>query len=331
MKKLVCGLLAITSSLVAQAPADTVPLKYRSHRNWSIALPNETWVKIGSAIELASRSFPVRSEGTGLGIDTDGDGQTNVVVQVSADKPGHVKLRDGDYRYAIELVNRGGGWFFRTAAIKHANVDGTKLRLIDQNGNGRFGDVGEDAMIVGRGNVAMFLSGAVNIGGRLWQLEVTEDDEAVRLTPFAGPTGTMDMTSKLETNGKLLSAVVSSTDGQYSFDLARGAQVVPVGSYRIHSGAIGLGETTVGVRRGHAEDLVIQDGATAQLEWGGPARAEFAYRHAGDKVEFRPDEVWYYGNSGEEYTQWQPVGKSPTFDVIRDGEVIASAIFPGSC
>lgn len=331
MKKLACGLLAMTPGLWAQEAVETLPLKYRSHRDWSIALPAPAWVKIGSAIELASHSFAVRSEGTGLGVDTDGDGETNVVVQVSADKTGHVKLRQGDYRYAIELANRGGGWFFRTAAIKQANVEGTKLRLIDQNGNGRFGDVGEDAMIVGRGNVAMFLSRAVNIGGRLWQLEVAADDGSISLAPFAGSTGTLDMTSKLESNGKLLSAIVSSSDGQYCFDLAGGAQTVPVGSYRIHSGAIGLGETTVGVRRGHAEDLVVQDGVTAELAWGGPARAEFAYRQQGDKVEFRPDEVWYYGNSGEEYTQWQPVGKSPTFDVLRDGEVIASAIFPGSC
>jgi len=328
MNRLVLGLLAMTPVLGAQTRAEVVPLQQRSLRDWQIALPNETWVKIGSSIDLASHSFAVRAKGTGVGIDTDADGEINVVVQ---DKSGFVKLRDGSYRYAIELANRGAGWFYRSAVVKHVDIHGTKLRLIDQDGNGRFLDFGVDAMIVGRGDVATFLSRAVNIDGQLLHIEAATGGQSLRITPFTGATGMLDLTSSLDTKGKLLSAVVQSSDGEYSFDLARGALLVPAASYRIHSGAIGLGKTTVGVKRGRATDLVVGQGSTAKLDWGGPARAEFAYRQQGDKIQFRPDEVWYYGSSGEEYGQWRPVGKSPRFDVIRDGEVIASAIFPGSC
>ena len=120
MNRLVLGLLAMTPVLGAQTRAEVVPLQQRSLRNWQIALPNETWVKIGSSIDLASHSFAVRAKGTGVGIDTDADGEINVVVQ---DKSGFVKLRDGSYRYAIELANRGAGWFYRSAVGLFIVVD----------------------------------------------------------------------------------------------------------------------------------------------------------------------------------------------------------------
>ena len=69
------------------------------------------------------------------------------------------------------------------------------------------------------------------------------------------------------------------------------------------------------------------------LRTGGPTRAEFAYQREGDEIVFSPAAVWYYGAAGEEYKDWNPVGKSPEF-TIKDsntGRVLASAIFPGTC
>lgn len=324
------AVLTLAASTVAQAVPDTGPVaaKFRSQRKWSIALPNETFVKIGTSIELGGCQFTTRSEGTGLAVDTDGDGTTDVTVQGEG---GFVKLQKDGFRYALRLVNRGGGWHYATSCLRQAKVRGQRLRLIDQNGNGRFSDVGVDAMILGRGETATFLSRVINVDREVLSMEVSSDGGSVTLTPYEGDTGTLDLTSSLETKGKLLSAIVRSVDGALSFDLARGALSVPTGTYRIHSGTIGLGETTVDVRRGRAADLVVDGGATVALDWGGPATAEFDYRRQDGKLEFSPAAVWYYGDSGEEYRNWNPVGKSPTFEVREDGEVIATAIFPGSC
>ncbi len=320
--------LAIASSLTAQAVVESIDFKHRSHREWQFALPSEQFVKVGSAIELAGHTFVAERDGTGLAIDTDGDGKTNVTVQ---GKAGFVKLEKDGFRYAVRLANRGGGWHYASSCVRQGKVDGQKVRLFDQDGNGRFDDYGIDAMIVGRGKTATFLSKAISIGGKVMSFDVDRDGVKVALQPYSGSVGTLDLSSALTTKGKLLSAIVRSQDGDLSFDLARGVTKVPTGTYRIHSGSIGLGETTVSVRRGGAKDLVVTEDSTCKLDWGGPARAEFAYQRDGGKVEFRPDQVWYFGDSGEEYVNWNPVGKSPTFQVKVGGETVATAIFPGSC
>lgn len=333
MKQCVLLLFPLALSATAFAQADTptdaaIPAKYRSHRDWKIDLPGAAHVKVGAAIQLAGHTFRAERDGTGLAIDTDGDGETDVTVHGDQ---GFVKLRKGDFRYAVRLANRGQGWHYASSCVRQLTLGDTRIRLIDQDANGRFDDYGIDAMIVGRGDTATFLSEVVSVDDRVLRFDVARDGSVVNLRDYDGETGTLDLTSSLETKGKLTSAIVVSSNGKLSFDLARGAMRVPTGTYRIHSGQIALGDTTVAVRRGRAADLLVARDATMRLDWGGPAKAEFAYERQGDKVQFSPDAVWYYGDSGEEYANWNPVGKSPTFEVKVDGAVIATAIFPGSC
>ena len=67
--------------------------------------------------------------------------------------------------------------------------------------------------------------------------------------------------------------------------------------------------------------------------WGGPVKAEFAYKHEDQKVHLSPDRVWYYGDAGEQYHNWIPIGKSPKFTLSnkKTGREIAQAFFPGTC
>ena len=52
------------------------------------------------------------------------------------------------------------------------SVEGVPVQLIDQNNNGVFNEIGIDAMVVGSGKSAAFLSKIVNLKGQLFEFEV---------------------------------------------------------------------------------------------------------------------------------------------------------------
>jgi hypothetical protein len=190
-------------------------------------------------------------------------------------------------------------------------------------------------MVVGRGEVACFLSRVVSVGGELYTISVSPDGARLDYAPYEGPAGSLDLATELDTDGKLLALVVRSADGEHSFDLAkaRTGMRLPAGSYNLHSGRIGLGEATVEVRPGRARPFEIAPGAELVPVWGGPVEAEFRYRRAGGELAISPDEVRFFGSLGEEYTGWAPRGDSPEFRVSERelGTELTKGIFPGSC
>ena len=92
----------------------------------------------------------------------------------------------------------------------------------------------------------------------------------------------------------------------------KGSVKVPAGIYEIVSGTIGLGKQRVRVRQGRMEPIVLAENGKESLDWGGPVKAEFDFLRAGTQVQFSPNSVWFYGNAGEEYFGWNPIGKSPS-------------------
>ena len=73
--------------------------------------------------------------------------------------------------------------------------------------------------------------------------------------------------------------------------------------------------------------------ATSKVRWGSPMRATFDYDRSGGELTFEPNRVHYLGAGGEEWVGWNPIGKSPTFQVKEKetGEVLVDVVFPGSC
>ena len=204
---------------------------------------------------------------------------------------------------------------------------------IDQNLNGVYGDFGEDAMVLGRNKIAGYLSKVVSVDGELYEIEVAPNGSRLDYKPFEGATGEFKLA--YQTQAKVISAVVRSADGQYSFDLADAnkGMKLPAGEYAIVRGQLGLGGSRVWFRSGRAESLTIAAGETFETHWGGPVKAEFAYQRAGEEIRLSPEAVWYFGAGGEEYHGWNPVGKSPKFTVRakKTGREIAEAFFPGTC
>jgi hypothetical protein len=137
----------------------------------------------------------------------------------------------------------------------------------------------------------------------------------------------------LDTDAKLLTAVFRNKGGDLSFDVAaaREGLRVPAGTYELHSGRLGLGESVVRVRAGRAKTVAVTKDAHARLKWGGPVKAEFAYQRSGGEVVLAPDTLRWFGCAGEEYFDWKPFGKSPEFTItdVKERKEIAKAIFTG--
>ena len=186
MLRLLSGLLAL-AALMPQCEAedaDSVALKYRSYRTWSLKLPTETWFPVKEGIRLAHAEgdlFAFEFSGTSLKVDTDGDGELDRTIKALVDPKTMVsttrvilsgKDSSGNaFRYAARLRNDADGWEWAPGGAMVGSIPTTAgpvpVKLIDQDGNGKFNDVGSDAMIVGNTDHAMMLSTTMFVDGKL--------------------------------------------------------------------------------------------------------------------------------------------------------------------
>lgn len=307
-------------------------LSTKVHRKWKFRLPAETWHKVGNGIRLAGSServFKAQLDGTSLALDVDGDGELDTKI---APEGGVVLLVADGRRTALRLRSQPA-WSYAPASVQTCKIEGTKLRLIDQNNNGRFDDIGEDALIVGSGKSASFLSEVIHVRGQLLRIRVSPDGKTLRYSAYEGETSKVAIA--LASEGRLLAAVLKSTDGRYSFDLSRAkaGMSLPSASYVLQSGLLSLGGNTVRVRGAASKALALRAGESAELKLGAPVRVSFDFEREGGKCHFRPDAIFFHGRSGEEYFDWKPLGKSPkiTIDDAVKNKRLAEVIFPPNC
>ncbi|NQU48105.1 MAG: VCBS repeat-containing protein [Planctomycetes bacterium] len=313
----------------------TVALAPKRHRDWKIELPAESFVPVGNSIQLAGSGlkFAVSMQGTNLSIDLDGDGISDTVIE--GDEGSALLRNNNGFRYAIRLLRNENGWSYASSSTMNADWNGARISVIDQDNDGVFGEVGEDAILIGRGRVATWLGQSIVINGELVQIDVAKDGSQLTVSPFQGVTGRLRLADSFQGDGKVLSAVIRSADGKNCFDLAgqTGAVEIPTGRYRFYSGKVGLGQMAVHVSSGKSQTIDVAKGSEASLSWGGGVNAEFGFQRQGDQVAFSPQDIRYFGSQGEEYSNWFPVGKSPVF-IIKEADTkqeIARAMFPGSC
>ena len=336
---LVCASLAPATPGIAP---EVVATKYKVYRQWDFTLPRERWVAIGEGMQfsgLGPQTFVTRLDGSALLVDTDGDGETDVRVESADTKEGKTPLvvlrapGEGPRR-AIRLTDNKG-WHFAPAGAVVAKWRGVTFKVIDQNCDGRFDGIGEDALVVGRGGSACYLSDVVQVGGELYRLQVTQDGSELSFSPYEGESGTLDVHAGYRTEAKLERFVVKDETGRFSFDLGKATDGmrVPAGEYRLADAVVVLGKGSVAVGRGKLEPITVAADQRAVLRWGGPLDVTFDYAREGSQLQFDPLRVWYHGQAGELYSGWNPRGTSPKI-VIKEketGDVLVDAVFPGSC
>lgn len=348
---LAAATLVAASSFAATAKDTSttteVDLTFRTLRTWDVHLPAESFAPIGKTIPFAAAGdagLRVAIEEGSLRIDRDGDGELDGRVETpSEDKKSQLvvfRLNEGtedESSYAIRVQNKGR-WSYAPAGAMEGRAGNTRFMIFDQNGNGRFDDYGVDAMIVGRGKTASFLSKSIHIDGKLHGLSMSADGKTAQLQPFAGEMGKLDLGKQLTTKAKMRSVVVNSEDGKHSFELSRaltaeGGLEVPAGKYSLHSAQVVLGKSHADMTTGDSKPINVGAGETATLSWGGPVNAKFGYRRGGAELQIAPGDILYYGSAGEVYSNFMPLGSSPKF-AVKDkatGKVLVNAVFPGNC
>ena len=341
------ALLAVGSLASTPSESMSVDLSFRTLRTWDVHLPAETFMPIGKSIPLAAvgeAGLSIAIEEGALRIDRDGDGEFDGRVETPDEETGSrlvvFRLDAGtpeESSFAVRVANKGR-WSYGPAGAMEGTAGNTRFMVFDQNGNGRFDDYGVDAMIVGRGKTAGFLSHTIHVDGELMDFAITPNGRNVSLTPYNGSTGKLDLGSNLDTKAKMRSVVVNSKDGKQSFELSRalgndGGLKVPTGEYLMHSGQVVLGKSTADMKPGRAKAIAVTEGQIASLTWGGPVSAEFAYARLDSEVQIAPGDILYYGSAGEQYSNFMPLGSSPNFAVkdAETGKVLINAVFPGNC
>jgi len=319
------------------SPAKALELTYKTYRGWDLVLPQESFARVSGDFRfpsLSSSPFTARLDGSALRIDRDADGELDAKVEGAE---GLVTLRSqtetsDKFRYSVRLKRTNAGWLFAASGAVLGILDGQKIRIIDQNNNGRHDDYGEDAMVIGQGRYASFLSRVINVRGKLYSIEVSGDGRTLNYTPYVGATGTLDLSSRFATKGKLLSAIIRSEDGTISYNMTGGPMTVPVGEYRFYCGRIGLGRNVVNFSKGTVRPVTVVANETKSVAFGEPLDIDFQYVREPGRVIIDPKRVRYIGRAGEMYDDWTPFGGSPKFEVkdVLANKQIALAVFGGT-
>lgn len=327
---------------------EVVPLTTKAHRTWRIALPADPFRAVSGRIPVphaGGDGFAVESRGSALAVDTDGDGEVDRVLEGTEDpvtriRHARVTLESttpagAAFKYPVRFMASGSQWKWAAGGTADATLAGTSVRLVDLDGNGRIGDVGTDAIVVGDGDVAQYFGEVIHAGGELVSIAVGADGASLVAKPYTGPRGVLDLRSSLDAKGVLLSAVVQSLDGRHSFELSafESGAAVPAGRYRLVGAELGRGSARVSADASAMEPIEVAGDAKVALAWGGPVRATFDYAFEGGQLVLSPDDVAYVGRAGERWVGWDPIGKSPTFQVKEKttGNVLVDVVFPGSC
>jgi hypothetical protein len=317
-------------------PIQSATLTYQAVPDWSFILPREQWFSAAEHVGVphAGDAAGFLAEQTGvmaLEVDTDGDGELDAKIKGAA---GFAKLRaksaeGAQVDYAVR-VKFDGGYKWTPSGVMTGKLLGQVVRVIDQDGNGRYDDYGSDALVVGAGTAASYLSKVVNIDGALHNLTISADGARIDTTPYTGECGTLDLASKFASRGELLSAVVKNGELSFNLAAARSGMLVPVGKYEFSVGFVKKAGETAWIKRGRSSPLVVEAAALTALEWGGPVFAEFDYSKQGDTVVVSPN-VAFYGQAGEEYGPFAPEAKSPKILVTdkKTGKLVASGRFGG--
>lgn len=342
---MILATLLLATAPVAEAPPVQpveVPLTFRTFRSWDVSLPDERFQPLGERLPLfGTDGLAVEVNERGLAFDRDGDGTMDATVAPpTEDHPTRLltfqlTTPEGPRAFAVRVANQGR-WVFAPAGAVEGRVGTTRFLVFDQDGNGRFDDYGVDAMIVGRGKAAGFLSRTIHVDGTLMDFAITPGGSTATLTPHQGPTGSLDLGTGLETKAKLRSVVLLDAEHGNSFELSGGLDApvaVPAGSYTLVSGELVLGKSHATIDTGRAAPIEVPVDGRVQVAWGGPVTAEFTYVRQGGQVEVGPADVTYFGRAGERYADFLPLGSSPEF-TVKDrvtGEVLVDFVFPGNC
>jgi hypothetical protein len=332
------GLVACSVALGSAHAQDkqTGTLKFRALKSFDFIMPKDVWTDVKGSVDIKhpnGANFRAVREGLKLTVDTSGNGSPNGEVKgTKGFLKFHSKSDGMSFQYAARFTGGGSGYKFATSCAQIGTVGGVPVMLFDLNNNGIYNDYGTDAMIVGKGRAASYLSKVISYKDVLYTFEVNEDGSEASVTPHNGEVGTISLAGSFQGRAKLEAVIVADAEGNtYNVANCSSGMKVPVGNYSIVSGFVSKGAQHARIRAGKMAPLAVTAEKTAKVTWGGPLMAEFNHTVAEGKVAVAPNDLKYYGKAGEEYYDWYPNAKSPKFTVrnAENGKEVGGFIFAG--
>ena len=252
-----------------------------------------------------------------VGWDNDGKlaevGTKDAARQIAMKIP--VRLAGKAFEYPLSLVAMNGPpsdeynqlVYVMGSVSLEAKFGQTAVRLYDTNLNGHFGDPGDNLQIGEKGSMRA-VTKYVEIEGKIRELQVVNDGEALKLLPYTGPTATLKLKAKegWSTEVKLVHA-----QGIFMADVVQGAEALLLpGAYQLEEAVSQFGnKTTVEGRTEYpiqfsssgkdVAPIKIKDGQNS-LDVGPPFRLEFsAARSAAGDGTVNVTDVVLIGAGGE--------------------------------
>lgn len=264
----------------------------------------------GTPVTQGQQQFlPIAGEGgagvrvttleTSMELDLDGNGKPEAKAKGKDSCLAlALKSQDGtpyDYTFRVtrvEISATSVEWIYQRSCFMEGTFEKTKIRLIDDDSDGVYGEMGRDAIAIGNdADHAVPLGPVVNVGGKLYSIRVHPSGTRLSLKPYEGPVGTLDAVSKYQSAGKLVWAVFRC--GDQWFDAApsdgRNTVLVPAGTYRFEMGRIYNRPQGARIRAGKMAPVDVRAGETATVEWGGPPVARFQYAFEGRILKIGPN------------------------------------------
>jgi hypothetical protein len=337
------GLILLSASAPAIAGGgneNSASFSYKPVSKWEFVVPGEKWVTIDGEISIphsGGAGFAAKVYGAEgaekLDIDTNGDGRLDLTCKGLR---GTAKLRGKDedgnsFNYSIRLTHSGSKWMYATGGVMKGKVDGKSLTLIDANCNGIWNEHAVDCYVDGGGDAATPITDALSLGGDLYALDLDESGQVATWTSFDEEAGKLDLSEEYEGKGKLISALVESTDGRFQFNLAdcKNGLTVPAGSYVLKEASIKKKSLTAKITKGAMKPFEVPASGEFALEWGGPVTAVYDWTEKDGKVTVSPKALKFIGKAGEEYSGFQPSDVGPKILVtdLRTKKRLASGRF----
>ena len=274
-------------------------------------------------INVAGKKVPiVFAESNGLkvlGIDSNGNGKVDNNEMMKVPGEGAITLK---MKSPTDPKNDLAIHFWKVTISRDANnavarvsaryspaycykgtINGTTVRLIDDNLDGKITQDGADAIIIGQGLYAMPLLKTHLIGQLPAELTVAEDGLSasyvksdLKLAQVEAPVLKMP---------SLTCVIMSDKASGRSIDLVAAKGKVPAGEYQLVYGIIGSGKEPIIIQPGKATpSYSIKDDAINTLRLGPPLRLDFEAKLEGNAVTASPPlnvegsghEVYHYSS-----------------------------------
>ncbi len=205
-------------------------------------------------------------------VDKDQKGDPSFVA-VSGDRanPFEVTLYYDNERvnHTFQFVKLGEAWGIIRKTCIEAKIAGEKIRFMDDNNNGLYGELGKDGIYYGGAGFGVPASSFVMAGGALHEVQLNTAGTEIRYRKLDVKTGKVDALAKWGGKAQLEAIIAkgSGTWGEASFDIAvRGGATLPMGSYGIIMGF--YQDVIIDCRKSPLSFTVSPEGEIAEPDWG---------------------------------------------------------------